>query len=303
MRVCFAISRSVILRRKTVLHRKTASEVLPVQSGPAEGTPANRSDQPLEGDAVVRLESVRKRFGGERNGVVALDGVTLGLARKTFTAIMGRSGSGKSTLLQLAAGLDRPTSGSVVLDGEDLSGLGEVALTRLRRERIGFVFQAFNLLPALSVEQNVALPLRLAGHKPERAQGVSALERVGLVARRRHRPAELSGGEQQRVAIARALITRPAVIFADEPTGALDTGTAEEILRWLGEAVETEGQTVVVVTHDPTAASHAERVVFLVDGRLAGELRRPSAATVAERMAGLGAWADPARARPTGGSE
>src|SRR5262245_37810954 len=215
---------------------------------------------------------------------------------------MGPSGSGKSTLLQLAAGLDRPTSGSVVLDGEDLSGLGEVALTRLRRERIGFVFQAFNLLPALTVEQNVALPLRLAGHRPKRVEVQSVLERVGLAARGRHRPAELSGGEQQRAAIARALITRPAVIFADEPTGALDTGAAEAILRLLSDAVETEGQTVVVVTHDPTAASHAERVVFLVDGRLAGELRRPSAAAVAERMAGFSAWAEPAREHEPAGS-
>jgi putative ABC transport system ATP-binding protein len=205
-------------------------------------------------------------------------------------------------LLQLAAGLDRPTSGSVVLEGEDLSQLGEVALTRLRRERIGFVFQTFNLLPALTVEQNVALPLRLAGRRPKRAEVRSVLERVGLTSRRRHRPAELSGGEQQRVAIARALITRPAVIFADEPTGALDTGAAQEILRLLREAVEAEGQTVVVVTHDPTAASRAERVVFLVDGRLAGELRRPSAAAVAERMAGPGAWANPAQEHHAAGS-
>jgi putative ABC transport system ATP-binding protein len=263
---------------------------------------ANRSNRILAGDAVVQLESVRKRFGGERSGVEALHGVTLGLERNSFTAIMGPSGSGKSTLLQLAAGLDRPSSGSVVLDGEDLSGLGDVALTRLRRERIGFVFQAFNLLPALTVEQNVALPLRLAGRRAKRTEVRSVLERVGLESRRRHRPAELSGGEQQRVAIARALITRPAVIFGDEPTGALDTGTAEEILRLLREAVEKEGQTVVVVTHDPTAASRAERVVFLVDGRVAGELRRPSAAAVAERMAGLGAWASPTRARHAAGS-
>src|SRR5262249_49504734 len=175
-------------------------------------------------------------------------------------------------------------------------------LTRLRRERIGFVFQAFNLLPALTVEQNVALPLRLAGRRAKRAEVRSVLERVGLESRRRHRPAGLARGEQQRGAIPRARIPRPAVILGDEPTGALDTGTAEEILRLLRVAVEREGQTVVVVTHDPTAASRAERVVFLVDGRVAGELRRPSAAAVAERMAGLGAWASPTRARPAAGS-
>lgn len=242
-------------------------------------------------DAVVRLEAVRKRYGSERAGVVALDEVTLGFERRSFTAIMGPSGSGKSTLLQIAAGLDRPSSGSVLLDGVELSGLGEVPLTHLRRERISFVFQSFNLLPALTVEQNVALPLRLTGRRPKRAELRAAIDRVGLGPRRRHRPAELSGGEQQRVAIARALIARPAVIFGDEPTGQLDTGSADEILSLLREAVEQERQTVVMVTHDPTAASYAERVVFLVDGRLAGELRRPSAGAVAERMAGLGAWA------------
>jgi|Tabmets5t2r1_1033131.scaffolds.fasta_scaffold05998_2 putative ABC transport system ATP-binding protein len=262
-----------------------------METGLANEIPATRMDPIPSPDAVLQLESVRKRYGSERTGVVALDGVTLGFERASFTAIMGPSGSGKSTLLQIAAGLDRPTSGSVVLDDVDLTGLGEVPLTRLRRDRIGFVFQAFNLLPALSVEQNVALPMRLAGHRPKRADLNAAIERVGLGPRRRNRPGELSGGEQQRVAIARALITRPAVIFGDEPTGQLDTVSADEILRLLREAVEEEGQTVVMVTHDPTAASYAERVVFLVDGRLAGELRRPSAGAVAERMARLGAWA------------
>jgi putative ABC transport system ATP-binding protein len=273
-----------------------------MRTGLARRTPATRTDPSPSQNAVVQLESLRRRFGSERHGVLALDGVTLAFERASFTAIMGPSGSGKSTLLQLAAGLDRPTSGSVVLDGVDLSGLGEVPLTRFRRERIGFVFQAFNLLPALTVEQNVALPLRLARRRPKRAELSAVIERVGLGARRRHRPAELSGGEQQRVAIARALITRPAVIFADEPTGALDTGRADEILRLLREAVEDERQTIVMVTHDPTAASYAQRVVFLVDGRLAGELGRPTAAAVAERMATLGAWAGRAGERETGPS-
>jgi putative ABC transport system ATP-binding protein len=257
-----------------------------------EQTPETRANPIRGGDPVVQVESLRKRFGSERTGTVALDDVTLDFERASFTAIMGPSGSGKSTLLQLAAGLDRPTSGSVVLDGVDLRELGEVPLTRFRRERIGFVFQAYNLLPALSVEQNVALPLRLARRKPKKEELSAVIERVGLGERRRHRPAELSGGEQQRAAIARALITRPAVIFADEPTGALDTGRAHEILRLLRDAVaEEHRQTVVMVTHDPTAASYAERVVFLVDGRLAGELQQPSAPAVAERMAQLGAWA------------
>jgi putative ABC transport system ATP-binding protein len=262
-----------------------------MKTGLANQVPATRIDPIPRADAVVELESLRKRFGNEGCGVLALDDVTLDFERGSFTAMMGPSGSGKSTLLQLAAGLDRPSSGSVVLDGVDLGGLGEVPLTRFRRERIGFVFQAFNLLPALTVEQNVALPLRLARRRPKRDELRAVIERVGLGERRRHRPAELSGGEQQRVAIARALITHPAVIFGDEPTGSLDTGRADEILRLLREAVEEEGQTVVMVTHDPTAASYAERVVFLVDGRLAGELRRPGASAVAERMAQLSASA------------
>jgi putative ABC transport system ATP-binding protein len=241
-------------------------------------------------DEVVRLQAVRKSFGSRRNVVVALDKVTLGFRPGSFTAIMGPSGSGKSTFLHCAAGLERPTSGSVVLDGHDLTGMSERALTRLRRERIGFVFQAFNLLPALDVAENVALPIRLAGGRPRRDAVHDVIERVGLASLERRRPGELSGGQQQRVAIARALITRPAVISGDEPTGALDTRTALEILALLGTAVRTAGQTVVIVTHDPVAAAHADRVVFLADGQIAGELHDPSPDAIAERMTHLGAW-------------
>ncbi|MFD9892529.1 ABC transporter ATP-binding protein [Amycolatopsis sp. NPDC059027] len=239
------------------------------------------------GDAV-RLEAVRKDYG---NGVVALGGVSLAFPRGEFTAVMGPSGSGKSTFLHCAAGLDRPTSGTVTLDGQDLGGLGETRLTKLRRDRVGFIFQAFNLLPALTVEQNVVLPQQLAGRRPDRRLVSHILERVGLAGRRRHLPGQLSGGQQQRVAIARALVTDPAVVFADEPTGALDTRTAAEVLALLRESVRASGQTVIMVTHDPVAASYADRVIFLADGRIAGELPRPTADAVAERMTHLGAWA------------
>jgi len=241
---------------------------------------------------VVRLTEVRKTYGGRRNSVTALDGVTIGFPRATFTAVMGPSGSGKSTFLHCAAGLDRPTSGSVLLEDQELAKLSEVDLTKLRRERVGFVFQAFNLLPAFSVQDNVTLPLRLAGKRANRDAVERVLAQVGLSDRRRHLPGELSGGQQQRVAIARALITRPAVLFADEPTGALDTRTAREVLNLLRASVDQAGQTIVMVTHDPVAASYADRVVFLADGRLVGELLKPTAEAVAERMTHLGAWAD-----------
>jgi putative ABC transport system ATP-binding protein len=235
--------------------------------------------------AAVRIRSLRRSYGD----VTALDGVDLDFAYGTFTAVMGPSGSGKSTLLQCAAGLDRPTSGTVTVDGTDLAGLSERRLTLLRRERIGFVFQAFNLLPSLTAAQNVALPLRLAGRRPSRAAVRQALARVGLAERAGHRPAQLSGGQQQRVALARALITRPAVLFGDEPTGALDTTTSGEVLSLLRELVDREGQTTVMVTHDPVAAARADRVVFLVDGRPHGELAGAglSAERVAAYMAGL----------------
>ncbi|WP_078491008.1 ABC transporter ATP-binding protein [Streptomyces scopuliridis] len=238
------------------------------------------------GDAI-QLRSVRRIHGSGDGAVAALDDVSLSFPRATFTAVMGPSGSGKSTLLQCAAGLDRPTSGSVSIGGTELTELTERGLTLLRRERVGFVFQSFNLLPALTAEQNVALPLRLAGRRTSRARVRDVLDRVGLADRAKHRPTELSGGQQQRVALARALITRPEVLFADEPTGALDSRTGREVLAILRSLADRDGSTIVMVTHDPVAASYADRVVFLVDGRVGGELSAPSAEEIAARMTAL----------------
>jgi putative ABC transport system ATP-binding protein len=238
--------------------------------------------------AAVALREVRKVHGQGDGAVVALDGISAGLSPGSFTAIMGPSGSGKSTFLNVAAGLDRPTSGTVLLGDTDLTGLSERRLTILRRERIGFVFQAFNLMPSLTVAQNVGLPLRLDGRRARRSAVREVAARVGLDDRLRHRPAELSGGQQQRVAIARALVTRPEVVFADEPTGALDSRTGLDVLALLRELVDDDGGTVVMVTHDPVAAAHADRVILLVDGRLSGTLDAPDADVVAERLAQLG---------------
>jgi putative ABC transport system ATP-binding protein len=221
--------------------------------------------------------------------VMALNQVTLDFAAGTFTAVMGPSGSGKSTLLQCAAGLDRPTSGQVWLGGQELGGLSETRLTVLRRDRIGFVFQSFNLLPSLTAELNVALPLRLAGRRPSRPEIRRVLGSVGLADRAGHRPSQLSGGQQQRVAIARALVTRPEVVFADEPTGMLDSASGREVLGLLRGLVDEQGQTVIMVTHDPVAAGYASRVVFLADGQVAGELRDPTPQLIAMWMADLGA--------------
>src|SRR6201989_3409820 len=237
---------------------------------------------------AVALRDVRKVHGERDSAVVALDGVSVGFSRGSFTAIMGPSGSGKSTLLHVAAGLDRPTSGSVALGETELAGLSERRLTILRRERIGFVFQAFNLLPSLTVTQNIALPLRLDGRRPRRSEVRDVAARVGLDQRLGHRPAQLSGGQQQRVAIARALITRPEVLFADEPTGALDRRAGRGVLALLREVGDGDGHTVVMVTHDPVAAAHADQVILLADGRIAGMLHAPSADEVAEHLAHLG---------------
>ncbi|MFF3068216.1 ABC transporter ATP-binding protein [Kitasatospora sp. NPDC057936] len=238
-------------------------------------------------EAVLRLEQLHRTYGTGPEAVHALRGVDVEFARGTFTAVMGPSGSGKSTLLQCAAGLDRPDTGRVTLDGTDLATLTETRLTVLRREKLGFVFQAFNLVGSLTAEQNVGLPLRLAGRRPDRAQVHRALDQVGLGQRTGHLPSQLSGGQQQRVAIARALIARPQVLFADEPTGALDSSSSRDVLALLRELVDREGQSTVMVTHDPVAASYADRVLFLADGRLADDLARPSAQQVAERMTAL----------------
>ncbi|MFB7982593.1 ABC transporter ATP-binding protein [Streptomyces vinaceus] len=231
---------------------------------------------------TVGLTGVHKTYGRGDNRVQALDGVDVDFAAGTFTAIMGPSGSGKSTLLQCAAGLDRVDVGKILLDGTPLHTLSE-----LRREHMGFVFQSFNLMPALTARQNIELPLRLAGRPIDPAAIDKGLAGVGLAERGEHRPAELSGSQQQRVAIARALVTRPKVIFADEPTGALDSRTAREVLALLRGVVEQHGQTVIMVTHDPVAASYSQRLVFLADGRVTGELSDPTVETVALRMAAL----------------
>jgi putative ABC transport system ATP-binding protein len=236
---------------------------------------------------AVRLEDVSKVYGRGAGAVQALRGVSIALPYGSFTAVMGPSGSGKSTLLQTAAGLDRPTGGRAWIGAVDLAKLSQTRLSELRRDRVGFVFQAFNLLPSLTVEQNVTLPLRLAGRRADRRLVAEVLGRVGLADRRRHRPAELSGGQQQRVALARALITRPEVLFADEPTGALDLRTGREVLGLFRGLADTLGQTVVMVTHDPVAASYADSVLFLADGRIVDQLHRPTAEAVAERMTAL----------------
>ncbi|MFE6162244.1 ABC transporter ATP-binding protein [Streptomyces sp. NPDC056486] len=239
----------------------------------------------------MRLSAVRKVHGSGRSAVTALDGITAELPYGTFTAVMGPSGSGKSTFLHCASGLDRPDQGTVEIGGRELGPLGERELTVLRRERVGFVFQGFNLLPALTAEQNITLPVRLAGRRTrlDRPWLEQLLEYTGLTERRGHRPGELSGGQQQRVAIARALITRPEAVFADEPTGALDTTSARKVLEMLRGLVDDIGQTVLMVTHDPVAASYADAVLVLTDGRITEVLPRASAGTIAEHMARLGA--------------
>jgi putative ABC transport system ATP-binding protein len=236
---------------------------------------------------ALRLVGVTKVYEGAQAAGPALDRVTLTLAPGTFTAVMGPSGSGKSTLLQCAAGLDRPSQGRVFVGGTELPTGGEAELTKFRRGRIGFVFQQYNLIQYLNVQQNVVLPPRLAGERVDRAATAAVLARLGLTALAERRPAELSGGQQQRVAIARALVSRPSVLFADEPTGALDTTSSRQVLTLLQEAVQEFGQTVLMVTHDPVAASHAGAAVFLVDGAIVDQLPRPTVAAVAERMTRL----------------
>ena len=218
--------------------------------------------------SVVSATDLRRRYGDGAAAVHALDGVSVGFEKGRFSAIMGPSGSGKSTLMHILAGLDRPTSGSVELDGVELTSLDDAELTRLRRDKLGFVFQFFNLIPVLTAEENVLLPLSIAGRRPDPDWFDQLIRTVELQDRLSHRPAELSGGQQQRVAVARALVSKPAVVFADEPTGNLDTKASEDVLRLLRQSVDEFGQTVVMVTHDPEAASHADRLVVLRDGKV-----------------------------------
>jgi putative ABC transport system ATP-binding protein len=237
--------------------------------------------------AVIAANGVTRRFGEGDAAVDALSGVSLEIAAGQFAAVMGPSGSGQSTLMHILAGLDRPTSGTVSIDGTDITNLSDKKLTLLRRHNIGFIFQFFNLLPTLTAEENILLPLQIAGKKPD-AEWVEALiQRVGLGDRRRHRPAELSGGQQQRVAIARALVSRPTVIFADEPTGNLDSNSSGEILTVLREAVDEYQQTTVMVTHDAGAAAIADRVLFLDDGLIVRDAPGQSAGDIIATMAEL----------------
>jgi putative ABC transport system ATP-binding protein len=240
-------------------------------------------DTAVAGPAVVAT-ALTRTYGEGASAVHALRGVSLSLPAGQFTAVMGPSGSGKSTLMHLLAGLDTPTSGGVRVAGQDITRMPDRQLTRLRRKHIGFVFQSFNLLPTLSAQENVLLPLAIAGDRPPADEVDALMARVGLTERRHHRPAELSGGQQQRVAIARALITRPTVLFADEPTGNLDSAAGAAVLELLGDAVAIDGQTTVMVTHDPRAAAVADRVLFLADGRIVGDLAEPTEDQIIDAM-------------------
>jgi len=236
---------------------------------------------------AARAEDLRKTYGTGDAVVHALGGVTVAFTQGEFTAIMGASGSGKSTLLHCMAGLDVPTSGKVLIGDTDLTTLSDRDLTKLRRDRIGFVFQAFNLVPTLTAQENILLPSAIAGRRPDPAWFDEVVDTVGLRDRLGHRPSELSGGQQQRVACARALVGRPDIVFADEPTGNLDSTSGAEVLGFLRRVVDTHGQTVVMVSHDPGAASWTDRVVFLADGHVVDELRAPTPERVLERMAAL----------------
>jgi putative ABC transport system ATP-binding protein len=241
----------------------------------------------VDGQVVV-ASHISRRYGEGDAAVDALVDVSTGFERERFTAIMGPSGSGKSTLMHILAGLDRPTSGTVSLDGEEITSLDDGELTRLRRDKLGFVFQFFNLLPVLTAEENLVLPLSIAGRKPDREWLEQLIRTVGLEDRRTHRPSELSGGQQQRVAVARALVSKPAVVFADEPTGNLDSKSSADVLALLRQAVDEFGQTVIMVTHDPGAAAHADRLVTLSDGAIVHDAAPGSTEDVIELMKQVG---------------
>jgi putative ABC transport system ATP-binding protein len=245
---------------------------------------ASEDPGPVRDPFAARAEAITKVYGRGDAKVTALDGVTVGIRRGRFTAIMGPSGSGKSTLMHCMAGLDSVDAGRVRIGEVDLSRLDERQLTRLRRDRVGFVFQAFNLVPTLTALENITLPIDLAGRRPDRGWLDTVIDTVGLRSRLGHRPSELSGGQRQRVAFARALASRPDIVFADEPTGNLDSRSSAEVLSFLRRSVQEIGQTVVMVTHDPVAAAYADEVIFLADGRIVGRLPEPTAETVLERM-------------------
>ena len=245
------------------------------------------SPSPAAVGAAARAVDLRKVYGSGQSEVNALAGVTVDLEAGRFTAIMGPSGSGKSTLMHCLAALDTPTSGTIEVDGTSLSGLSDKALTTLRRERIGFVFQAFNLIPTLTARENILLPLNLSGTKPDQAWFDTVVGAVGLRDRLSHRPSEMSGGQQQRVACARALASKPSIVFADEPTGNLDSTSGAEVLSFLRRSVDEFGQTVVMVTHDPVAASYCDRVVFLADGLVVDEITNPEREQILEHMTAL----------------
>jgi putative ABC transport system ATP-binding protein len=250
---------------------------------PAEQTEVAQAQAATDGH-IVQAREVSRRFGEGAAAVDALTDVTVDFERDRFTAIMGPSGSGKSTLMHILAGLDRPTSGTVAVDGTEITNLDDGELTELRRDKFGFVFQFFNLLPVLTAEENVVLPLSIAGRKPDHAWLEQLIRTVGLEDRRTHRPAELSGGQQQKVAVARALVSKPAVVFADEPTGNLDSKASEDVMRLLRQAVDEFDQTVIMVTHAPEAATHADRLLTLRDGRIVSDHAPGSADEVIELM-------------------
>jgi putative ABC transport system ATP-binding protein len=254
-----------------------------------ETTGAPEQIPPRTSRTAARAENAVKVYGSGEAEVRALDGVTVDFEAGRFTAIMGPSGSGKSTLMHSLAGLDTLTAGTVWIGDTELGTLNDRNLTRLRRDRIGFVFQSFNLVPTLTAAENISLPVKLAGRKPDRAWFDRVVDTVGLASRLTHRPSELSGGQQQRVAVARALASRPEIIFADEPTGNLDSRAGADILSFMRQAVRELGQTVVMVTHDPVAASYADRAIFLADGHLVGELHDPTPDSVFDAMRVLGA--------------
>jgi putative ABC transport system ATP-binding protein len=246
--------------------------------------PAGAQQSPAINQTVVVADSLTRRYGEGGSAVDALRGVSLDIPRGQFTSVMGPSGSGKSTLMHILAGLDVPTSGTVTIEGSNITEMDDGELTLLRREHIGFIFQFFNLLPMLNAEENVTLPLSLAGEKPDPGWVDELMDKVGLADRRHHRPSELSGGQQQRVAIARSLVTKPTVLFADEPTGNLDSETSAEILSLLRDSVDSYGQTTVMVTHDAGAAATSDRILFLADGHLVKDLGRSSSSQVLQAM-------------------